>query len=119
MSRHYDNAPIGNTCPIIDNIIGKMEIAKREAEYLLKQKDIDVDEEANSIVGEMLDAIHEIEKVRAANSELRDWGNEEYKRAEEAERERNEAIRDKKFLQEEIYELKAKIEELEYDSTNS
>lgn len=29
-----DNAPIGNTCSTIDNIIGKMEFAKGEAEWM-------------------------------------------------------------------------------------
>lgn len=61
MSRYNDNAPIGHTCPIIDNVIGKMETAKNEAEYLLKQTDIDVNEEANSILGEMIDTIKEIQ----------------------------------------------------------
>lgn len=113
MARHNDNAPIGHTCPIIDNVIGKMESAKNEADYISKHPEEDSSEEANTILGELVDAIKEIEDVRSANSELRDWGNEEYNRAEEAEGERDEAIRDKEYLQEEIGELKAKIEEME------
>ena len=113
MARYNDNAPIGHTCPIIDNVIGKMESAKNEAEYIFKHPEEDSSEEANTILGEMVDAIKEIEDVRSANSELRDWGNEEYSRAEEAEGERDEAIKDKEYLQEEIDELKAKIEKLE------
>ena len=115
MARYNDNAPIGHTCPIIDSVIGKMESAKNEADYISKHPEEDSIEEANTILGELIDAIKEIEDVRSANSELRDWGNEEYNRAEEAEGERDEAIKDKEYLQEEIDELKAKIEELEYN----
>lgn len=110
---NYDNAPIGNTCPIIDNVIGKMDVAKDEAEYISNHPEEDSSDEANNILAELTDAIKEIEVVRNANSELRSWGNEEYNRAEEAEKERDEAIRDKEYLQEEIDELKSKIEELE------
>ena len=61
----------------------------------------------------MVNAIAEIEEVRDANSSLREWGNEEYNRAEEAEEERDQAIRDKECLEEETEELRAKVEELE------
>jgi chromosome segregation ATPase len=113
MGRYTDNAPIRHTCPIIDNVIGKMESAKYEAECISEHSEEDSSEYANTIRGELIDAINEIEDVRSANSELRAWGNEECNRAEEAEGERDEAIRDKEYLQEEIDELKAKIEELE------
>jgi chromosome segregation ATPase len=108
-----DNAPIGNTCPIIDSVIGYMESAKGEAEYIKKNPEIDSSDEAVNIIGELASAISEIENVRDANSELREWGNNEYERAESAEGERDDAIRDKEYLQDEIDELKAKIEELE------
>ena len=113
MGTYNDNAPIGHTCPIIDNVISRMESSKEEADYISLHPEEDSSEEANTISNEIKIAILEIEDVRSANSELRDWGNEEYSRAEEAEKERDEAIRDKEYLQEEIDELKAEIKELE------
>ncbi len=108
-----DNAPIKHTCPTIDNIIGKMESARGEAEYISKHPEEDSTDEARTIIDELCDAISDMENIRSDNSELRDWGNEEYERADYAEGERDDAIKDKELLQEEIEELKAKIDELE------
>jgi len=108
-----DNAPIGNTCPTINEVISNMESAKGEAEYIRKNKDEDSTEEANTIISELESAINDMENIRNDNVELRQWGNDEYERAESAESDRDDAIRDKEYLQEEIDELKQKIEELE------
>ena len=115
MARYNDNAPIGHTCPIIDSVIGKMESAKNEADYISKHPEEDSIEEANTILGELIDAIKEMKMLEAQIVSYGIGGNEEYNRAEEAEGERDEAIKDKEYLQEEIDELKAKIEELEYN----
>jgi len=112
MSR-YDNAPIGNTCPTIDNIIGKMEEAKNEADWCLRNPDDKHTDELNNIVGKMADAILDMEGIRSDNSTLRDWGNELFNEKDEIEKERDEAISEKESLEEEITELKSRIEELE------
>ena len=111
MSR--DNAPIKNTCPTIDNIIGRMESALAEAEYIYKHPEEDSTDEAGTIISELANAIVDMENIRDDNTELRAWGNEEYERAEYAEGERDDAIRDTEILREELEELKTKIEELE------
>jgi hypothetical protein len=110
MSR--DNAPINNTCPVIDNIIGLMESARNEADYIKANPEEDSTEESGIILDELFDAIKGMEDIRDANSELREWGNAEYERADNAESERDDAIREKEYLQEEIEGLKAEIEEL-------
>jgi len=113
MARYNDNAPIGNTCPTIDNIIGKMEYAKGEAEYILKHQEEDSKHEANSILGELIDAISDMESIRSDNQELRQWGNDEYNRAEDANSYRGEAVKRCEDLETEVDSLKAQIEELQ------
>jgi len=115
MSRYNDNSPVDWTCPIIDSVITSMEEAKNQAEYVSKHKQPkeDVHDEMILIIAELVDGINEIEKIRSANIELRDWGNEQHNRAEEVEEERDEIIRKNEWLIEEIEELKTTIEELE------
>lgn len=114
MARYRDNAPVGHTCPLIDGIISRMESAVNEAEYIYKNtEDEDAKDGSDSIIHELSFAIKEIEDIRSANSELRDWGNELHNRVEGLEEDIDDAIRDKEYLQEEIDDLKAKIEELE------
>jgi chromosome segregation ATPase len=110
-----DKAPIGNTCPTIDSIVSKMEYAKGEAEYINKHKDEDPTQEANTIISELQDAINDMENIRDDNAELRQWGNDEYERAENLESERDDALRDKENLEYEVDELKEKIAELELE----
>lgn len=119
MARYNDNAPIGHTCPIIDNVIGKMELAKNEAEYICKHPKEDSSEEADSILYELIEAIREIEDVRSANSELRDWGNDEYDRAEENEKENDQLRRDIEYLGEIIDSLRSEIEDMKLENSEN
>lgn len=93
MAQYYDNAPIGDTCPTIDNIIGKMDNAKDAAEYIVEHPEEDSTEEARDIIAELVIAISDMEKIRSDNQELRKWRNDEYNRAEDAEGERDDAIK--------------------------
>jgi hypothetical protein len=68
-----DNAQIRNTCPTIDKVIYKIQTAFDEAESIIKK---------------LSEALREMEKIRDDNATLREWGNEQYQRAEEAERDR-------------------------------
>jgi hypothetical protein len=90
-----------------------MEYAKGEAEYISKHPEEDSSDEARMIISELCDAIEDMENIRNDNLELREWGNDEYKRAEELESERDEAIKEMEYYKEEAEELKIKIEELE------
>ena len=108
----YDNAPIGNTCPLIDSIINRMEQSKSEAEYIRRDTD-NYNDEVSVISYELDSAISEMEDIRDANSELREWGNEEYERAEYEKDERDNLIKKIEDLREELDNLRAEKEDLE------
>lgn len=112
MSRYTDNAPIGNTCGMIDNIIGRMEQARNEAEYINNHPEEDSSGEAVSILDELYFAIKEMEDIRNANSELREWGNEQHDRADEAENERDDLLLEKERLEDRVDTLEAELNEV-------
>lgn len=95
-----DAAPIGHTCPMIDDII-----------YFIK--DIEWDDQEIDLQKESEKALNILEKIRSANSTLREWGNEQYQRAEEAEKEVDYYKDRVSILEDEIADLKKQIEELE------
>ena len=66
MARYKDYSPVGHTCPLIDEAIDVLQSS--ECAY-----NTDV---VNS-------AIKALEKVRSANDELRNWGNELYSEVED------------------------------------
>lgn len=110
MARYNDCAPVKPTCPIINGIIDNMEAAKNEAEYLMKNLSGDYSEYARVAFEELHTAIVDIELVRDANSELRDWGNEQFERAEYAEKELELAQIEVEELKEELEYLKEQLE---------
>ena len=83
-----DAAPIRNTCPVIDSVIDKIQEAIKYAKYLNVYAETEISEEySSSIIKELKDALPQMEAIREANETLRLWGNEEYVRAEEIEKE--------------------------------
>ena len=68
MSRYNDNAPIGHTCPKIDSVISIIHALYMSSEEMTKQEYADFEKL--------------MEEIRSANSTLREWGNEENKKAE-------------------------------------
>ena len=104
MSRNYDNAPIGNTCPAIDKIIDKMEEAKNDAKWCMDNPDENSDDELTNIIWNLDYAISDMEQIRSDNSTLRDWGNEIYNEKDELERERDDLLL-------RIEELESELEE--------
>ena len=79
MSRYSDNAPVGHTCPdineaqsIADNVIGKIDSSIGEFN--------DAKKYLNSLISQL-------ELLRKENSQLRDWGNEYYEKYEDLEKE--------------------------------
>jgi sugar-specific transcriptional regulator TrmB len=104
----YDNAPIGNTCTTINSIIAKMEEAKNEAVWCLRNIDEEHTGELNNIISEIYDAIDEIEQIRSDNSTLRDWGNELYYEKDELERENDDLLLKIENLESELDEERNK-----------
>lgn len=100
MGRYDDNAPVKNTCPIIDDVINYIENFREE----FGNEDNDIDFHF---------ALGVMEDIRSANSELRDWGNDLYRELEELEQERNKLIDELDDSQSELGKANTKIEELE------
>ena len=68
----YDNAPVGNTCPTIDEVIAFIDSIVPDEN--LERQEI---EHIKNL----------IEDIRSANSQLREWGNDNHERAETLEEE--------------------------------
>ena len=96
MARWNDNAPVGNTCPKIDNVIA---IIDNLSEY-----DINIDDEFSNMEKDVKEAISIMENIRSDNSELREWGNE--------------LFREKVDLENNVYQLEKRISELERENSN-
>lgn len=68
---HIDYAPVKNTCPMIDEVISVFdEVDFSDTDYKTQEE-----------------AIYVMEKIREANSSLREWGNEMHNEAREYKRE--------------------------------
>ena len=107
MARYSDNAPIGHTCPMIDSVISFI----NSVEWSEEEKDLEDESEK---------ALLTLEEIREANSTLRDWGNDECKRANEFENDLDYANRQIKDLESEIASLKKDVayyENLELEKT--
>lgn len=97
--RRGDNAPIGHTCPIIDDVITQIHSLYLSSEAMSKP-------EYTSF--EIL-----MEKIRSANTTLREWGNEQCNLAQEYENDLDNEKRKGEDLQDEVDSLKSEIKELE------
>ncbi len=105
-----DNAPVPHTCPMINEIISAIEsIEWGEDSYWTKEE-----------------LVEKMEKIRSANSKLRDWGNEKHTECDTLEDEKSDLEKDirnledeKSNLERDITELNQRIEELEYNLINN
>jgi len=97
-----DNSPVGATCSSIDSVISFL-------------NNIDCEDVSSQSIKDIIDCM---EEIRNANSKLRDWGNEEYDRAEVNENEKNEWEDRYNEVQREIENLNDKIIDLN-DEINS
>lgn len=95
--------PVGNTCPDIDSVI-----------YIINQM------RSYLTDGEASDAIDTLEKIRSANSELREWGKSNGKEADDLEKDLNYVNNEMSELtdlnaelQEKVKLLEAEVERLE------
>lgn len=100
MGRFDDNAPIGNTCPIIDDVVNYIENFREE----FSNEDNDIDFHF---------ALGVMEDIRSANLELRNWGNDLYQELEELKKERDNLIDELNDSEEELERANSKIDELE------
>lgn len=98
-NRNKDNAPIGQTCPMIDSVLSRIGMIYQDDEPISKA---DLAE---------LEAL--MEKIRSANSTLRDWGNEQYNLAMDYEEELDEERRKNEDLARRIASLEDTIKDLE------
>ena len=97
MARYRDNAPVGYTCPMIDQVISFLE----KIDWNLE------DEEENDLSIECKEMVEVMEKIRKANDTLRTWGNEEYNLKNKYEEERDD-------LEKEVKNLKSYLLHLQY-----
>lgn len=100
MSYYDDNAPIKNTCPIINDVIRYIEGFREE----FSNEDNDLDFHC---------ALGVMEDIRAANLELRNWGNDLYKDLQILEKERGILVGKIEELEHELMRANARIDELE------
>ncbi len=100
MGRYTDQAPVGNTCPIIDEVIAFLE----NIEFNLDDED-----ESDLDVGRK-HSLNLLERIRTANQTLREWGNEMYQDREYWEKDSDEKAREIISLQEQIISLEKEYE---------
>jgi chromosome segregation ATPase len=99
MGRRGDNAPIGQTCPLIDETISQVHNWYMDSEEISKN--------------EYQGFEQRMEKIREANSTLREWGNEQCKLAEEYEKDLDYWKDQAETLTQEIKDLQSDIRTLE------
>ncbi|WP_208630916.1 hypothetical protein, partial [Ralstonia insidiosa] len=113
--RRGDNAPVGQTCPLIDEVISTIDNA---AERVLAEMDQEsIPSATQNIVAEfMVDLValtqgrqSLLERIRSANDELRTWGNDEYRQRADVEDERDALERKVSALEDEVADLKAEL----------
>jgi predicted nuclease with TOPRIM domain len=103
-----DNAPVGHTCPMIDDVINFLS-------YIAKSENEDIAKEA-------IEMQEVMEKIRTANDKLRTWGNEcndnfnDIESDLDSAKERIERLEDEnKYLIEDLVEAKNTIDNLKYE----
>jgi uncharacterized protein YPO0396 len=102
--RHRDNAPIGNTCPDIDDVIQVLAgVADRLDTIADRLEDGDAADDLTTQSANLRQLFEgrrsQLEELRSANESLRNWGNKECERADDAE--------------DEVKSLRAEVRELE------
>lgn len=91
MGRYDDHAPVRHTCPKIDGA----------------QSDID------SAINYLTELRDELEVLRKENAELREWGNEECRRANDFESDYRAACKEIESLKDDVDYLNKQVRELE------
>ena len=97
MSRNRDNSGIDNTCPKIDEVISAIESVSWDEDNYWDAK----------TVTEIM------EKIRKANSDLRDWGNQMCRERDELQDQYDDLEKENKNLKSDIDYYVKKVKELE------
>lgn len=114
--RRGDNAPVSQTCPLIDEVISTIHSACDR----ISNEASELPETAREVVMSYLDELSELaqgrnsvlERIRSANDELRRWGNDEYEQARNAESERDALQRQVETLTDDVADLKRELDEV-------
>lgn len=93
-------APVGHTCPHIDNVIGEITNAVK-------------------ILDDLYHSNGPLEELREENAKLREWGNELVEELEEAEKELDEVRRELESANDKIEYLQGLVRELEEELSKS
>lgn len=102
-----DQAPIGYTCPDIDDVIGQLRAVVKQLDVMRDALDCPALNTVYETLGEQMSTLEALytgrtcmlERLRKANETLRQWGNELYEQGSED--------------ASEIAALRARLEELE------
>jgi len=105
-----DNAPIGNTCPMINNVIDVLNN--------LDSYDVNNSDELLEMQSEVKKGIEILEQIRSANSDLREWGNDLYCDKEDLEKENDNLKDEVSELQSKISQLESEIDEIQIELDN-
>ena len=100
-----DNAPIGNTCPMIDDVI-------RSIDYIKDRMSPAADDDIHD---DFKNALSVLEDVRSANSTLREWGNDQHNRADDFEGQADHLEAELRKLRSELEDRERDIKDLEND----
>lgn len=93
-----DNAPIGNTCPIIDRVLGLIsDLYNNTTDDEQSEKDYKA-------------AKDYLEEIRSANATLREWGNELFYKCDELEKDLDNANNDIDSLKDKLQDLQRELD---------
>jgi chromosome segregation ATPase len=100
MARDY--SPVQNTCPKIDEVIAFLETIDSEDVSRTSIKDV----------------VNVMEEIRSMNAELREWGNDEYRRAESLDDDLRRMESEKDDVEREVSRLEKEVDELTSELNN-
>jgi chromosome segregation ATPase len=117
-NRRYSREPLGHTCPRVNN-------AQSEISGIVNDlESVDCSEEDKVILNDAITSLNslseDLENLRTDNSTLRDWGNEEAKKADDFEKELDETRdqlsemeTDRDHYKDRVAELEAELYDVE------
>lgn len=105
MARGGDNAPVGQTCPKIDDVISTCKEIYQSSEEMT--------------MGELKSIEQTMEKIRSDNSALRDWGNKMCDELQEMEKDKDYYQDLAETYEKDIANLKSEIKDLEKELSQS
>ncbi len=96
---YRDNAPVKETCPLIDSVIS----------FIDSMQGMVSSEDEKEFKIESKHALDTLEKIRTANSKLREWGNEKHTEVDKLEDEKNDLESKLDRLRDQITDLNKEL----------